>query len=60
MVKSLVKILQISRTKLVPIIFTLCVIGSYALASRDFDIKIMIFLGILGYIMRELEYPLAP
>ena len=39
MVRSLVKVLQVPRTKLIPIIFTLCVIGSYALASRTFDIK---------------------
>lgn len=60
MVKSLVKVLQVPRTKLIPVIFTLCVIGSYALASRTFDIKIMIIFGVLGYLMREMDYPVAP
>ncbi|QEN09673.1 transporter [Oceanispirochaeta crateris] len=60
MVKSLVKVLQVPRTKLIPVIFTLCVIGSYALASRTFDVKVMIAFGILGYLMREMDYPVAP
>ncbi|MDA3958200.1 tripartite tricarboxylate transporter permease [Oceanispirochaeta sp.] len=60
MVKSLVKVLQVPRTKLIPVIFTLCVMGSYALASRTFDVKVMIFFGILGYLMREMDYPVAP
>ncbi len=60
MVRSLVKVLQVPRTKLIPIIFTLCVIGSYALASRTFDIGVMIFFGVLGFLMREMDYPVAP
>ena len=43
-----------------PIIFTLCVIGSFAIQSRIFDVRVMIFFGILGFIMLEMEYPVAP
>jgi putative tricarboxylic transport membrane protein len=60
MVKYVVKVLQVPRTRLMPIIFTLCVIGSYAIQSRIFDIRVMIFFGILGFIMLEMEYPVAP
>ncbi len=60
MVRTLVKVLQVPRTKLIPVIFTLCVIGSYALASRTFDVRVMIFFGVLGFLMREMEYPVAP
>jgi putative tricarboxylic transport membrane protein len=60
MVKYVVKILQVPRTKLMPIIFTLCVIGSFAIQSRIFDVRVMIFFGILGFIMLEMEYPVAP
>jgi len=60
MVKYVVKILQVPRTKLMPIIFTLCVIGSFAIQSRIFDVRVMIFFGILGFIMVEMEYPIAP
>ncbi len=60
MVKPLVKILQVPRQKLMPIVFTLCVIGSFAIQSRLFDVRVMVVFGILGFILREMEYPMAP
>jgi putative tricarboxylic transport membrane protein len=60
MVRTLVKVLQIPRQKLMPIVFVLCAIGSYAIHSRLFEIKVMIVFGIIGYFMREMEYPVAP
>jgi putative tricarboxylic transport membrane protein len=60
MVKYIVKILQVPRTKLMPLIFTLCVVGSFAIQSRIFDVRVMVFFGILGFIMLEMEYPVAP
>jgi putative tricarboxylic transport membrane protein len=60
MVKSLVKVLLIPRQKLMPIVFTLCVVGSFALQARLFDVSIMIVFGILGFLLREMDYPMAP
>ena len=60
MVRPLVKILQIPRQKLMPVVFLLCVVGSYALQSRMFDVKVMVVFGIIGFILREMEYPMAP
>ncbi len=60
LVKTLVKVLQIPRQKLMPIVFVLCAIGSYAIDSRIFQIKVMIVFGIIGYFMREMDYPVAP
>ena len=60
MVKYVVKVLQVPRTKLMPLIFTLCVVGSFAIQSRIFDVRVMVFFGILGFIMLEMEYPVAP
>jgi putative tricarboxylic transport membrane protein len=60
MVRSLVKVLLIPRQKLMPIVFCLCVIGSFALSSRLYDVSVMIFFGILGFVLREMEYPMAP
>jgi len=60
MVRPLVKVLQIPRQKLMPIVFTLCLIGSYALQSRLFDVTIMVVFGIIGFVLREMEYPMAP
>jgi putative tricarboxylic transport membrane protein len=60
MVKSLVKVLLIPRQKLMPIVFTLCVVGSFALQSRLYDVGIMVFFGIAGFLLREMDYPMAP
>ena len=60
LVKTLVKVLLIPRQKLMPIVFVLCAIGSYAIDSRIFQIKVMIVFGIIGYFMREMDYPVAP
>jgi putative tricarboxylic transport membrane protein len=43
-----------------PVIFTLCVVGSFAIQSRVFDVRVMVFFGILGFLMKEMEYPVAP
>lgn len=60
MVRSLVKVLMVPRQKLMPIIFVLCVVGSFALQARFFDISVMIFFGLIGFLLREMEYPMAP
>lgn len=43
-----------------PIVFVLCAIGSYAITTRFFDIYVMIGFGIVGYILRQMRYPMAP
>ncbi|HRZ90471.1 MAG TPA: tripartite tricarboxylate transporter permease, partial [Spirochaetia bacterium] len=60
MVRPLVKVLQVPRQKLMPVIFILCVVGSFALQARLFDVGIMIVFGALGFILREMDYPMAP
>jgi putative tricarboxylic transport membrane protein len=42
------------------VVFVLCVIGSYAIQARLFDIGVMVVFGIIGYFMREMDYPIAP
>lgn len=60
MVRPLVKVLSIPREKLMPVIFVLCVIGSYAIQARLFDVGVMVVFGVIGYYMREMDYPIAP
>jgi putative tricarboxylic transport membrane protein len=60
LVKLLVKVLLVPREKLMPIVFTLCVVGAFAIQARTFDIGVMIVFGIIGYYMREMDYPVAP
>ncbi len=58
--KPLLKVLEVPRNRLMPIIFVLCVVGAYAVNSRVFDIWVMLGFGVLGYFMRELRFPMAP
>ena len=60
MTKLLLKVLSVPRERLMPIVFVLCVIGSYAIAERLFDVGVMIGFGIVGFILREMKYPMAP
>ncbi|MGQ7848020.1 tripartite tricarboxylate transporter permease [Granulosicoccus sp. 3-233] len=55
-----IKILKVPRELLMPIVFTLCVIGPYALTQRVFDIWVMLFFGLAGFILRRMNYPMAP
>ncbi len=58
--KVLLKVLAIPRTRLMPVVFVLCAIGSYAITNRLFDIYVMIGFGIVGFILRRMRYPMAP
>jgi putative tricarboxylic transport membrane protein len=53
-------VLRIPREFLMPVVFTLCVIGPYALTQRVFDIWVMVVFGLLGFVLRQMNYPMAP
>ncbi len=55
-----IKILKTPFTILAPIIFVLCLIGGYAPTQSMHDLWLMLTFGIVGYLMRKLDYPLAP
>jgi putative tricarboxylic transport membrane protein len=59
-VKPLLWLLRIKKSIMMPIVFVLCMVGTYAIAGRIFDILVMILFGILGFPMRKLGYPEAP
>jgi putative tricarboxylic transport membrane protein len=56
----LLKVLTIRRERLMPVVFVLCVIGSYAIQQRMFDVWVMVLFGILGFVLRQMKYPMAP
>ena len=60
LVRPLLKVLQIPREIIMPIVFVLCVIGSYAIAQRLFDVWTMLGFGVVGYVLRRYNYPMAP
>jgi putative tricarboxylic transport membrane protein len=60
LVRPLLWILLVPRERLMPVVFVLCVVGAYAITSRVFDIYVMLFFGLVGFILRELKFPMAP
>jgi len=58
--RPLLYVLAVPRERLMPVIFVLCTIGSFAIASRVFDIWVMLAFGLLGFVLREMRYPMAP
>ena len=55
-----IRVLAMPFTLLTPIIFVLCVLGVFATTDRMFDTWIMLLIGVVGYLMRKLNYPVAP
>ncbi len=58
--KLLVQVLRVPQHVIVPIIFVLCAIGSFAIAGRLFDVWVMVAMGLIGYVLRQFNYPMAP
>ena len=56
----LVQVLRVRYQVIVPIIFVLCTVGSFAIAARLFDVWVMLAFGVLGFVLRLLNYPMAP
>jgi len=53
-------VLKLSFTILAPIIFVMCVVGGYAPTQSMHDVWLMLLFGVVGYLMRKLDYPMAP
>jgi len=52
--------LRMPFTILAPIIFVLCFVGGFAPSQRMFDPWLILVFGVVGYLMRKLDYPMAP
>lgn len=59
-VRQMVRVLLIPRQVLMPAVFVICVTGCYALSGRLFDVYVMFGFGLIGVLLQELEYPVAP
>jgi TctA family transporter len=53
-------VLDIPREVLMPLILVFCVVGSFAINNTIFDVGVMLVFGVLGYIMEENDFPVAP
>lgn len=55
-----VRLLTIPTSLLYPIIILFCIIGAYSVSNNVFDIVMLFFFGLLGYILKKLNFELAP
>ena len=55
-----VQLLRVPYRVLFPLILLFCVIGVYGVSGNIWDIVIMLIFGVVGLLMRKLEYPAAP
>jgi putative tricarboxylic transport membrane protein len=53
-------ILRIPFSIIAPVIIVICAIGAYTVHNAMLDIWFMLLFGIIGYVFKKLDYPLAP
>ena len=58
--RFLSKLALIPKSLLLPVILAFCVVGSYALANRIFDVWVMLAFGLIGLFLDHKRIPLAP
>ncbi|MBL8312900.1 MAG: tripartite tricarboxylate transporter permease [Rubrivivax sp.] len=58
--KFLIQVLRVPTTIITPMLFVLCTVGTFALASRLFDVWTMLLFGLLGFVLRQYRFPVAP
>lgn len=59
-VKGFSNITKISTKIMVPCLVVLCVIGAYAIKYNTFNAAAMVVIGVIGYLLKKLDFPLTP
>jgi putative tricarboxylic transport membrane protein len=55
-----VAVLKVRFSILMPAIVYICAIGAYAVNNRMIDLYYMVGFGVVGYLFKKLDYPIAP
>ena len=53
-------ILRIPFSIIAPVIIVICAVGAYTVHNATFDVWLMLGFGVLGYVFKKLDYPMAP
>lgn len=56
----LAAVLRVPYALLAPLIVVLSVVGAYAIQNSILDVMLVVVFGVIGFILRKLDYPLAP
>lgn len=60
LIPAFIWVLRMPFTILAPVIFVLSFVGGYAPSSAMHDVWLILLFGTVGYLMRKLDYPMAP
>ncbi len=55
-----VKFLKIPYTILMAVVLAVMIVGAYTVSNTVFDVFVMLLFGVIGYVFRKLDFPLAP
>ena len=58
--KIFTKICSLETTIIFPCVLMFCVVGVYALNSSLTDVWIMLVFGVIGYLLKKFNFPIAP
>jgi TctA family transporter len=59
-IKSAKNILAVPREILMPIVLLFCIVGAFAVTNSPFAIGVMLVFGLIGFLMEEHGFPVAP
>jgi len=59
-IKAAKQMLRAPREVLLPVILLFCIVGSFAINNSIFGVLLMLAFGIVGYVMEENGFPVAP
>src|SRR5512138_2626339 len=59
-IKSAKQMLRAPREALLPVILLFCIVGSFAINNSAFGVVLVLAFGIVGYLMEENGFPVAP
>ena len=55
-----IRVTQVPKTVLYPMIFAFSIVGSFAVRSSVFDVGVCLGFGIVGWLLKKYHYPLSP
>jgi len=60
MVSLFVRVLLVPPRYLMPAVAMISFVGIYGISGSTFDLMVMVFFGVLGWLLRKLDVPLVP
>jgi TctA family transporter len=59
-IKAANKVLSVPRTLLMPVVLLFCIVGAYAVNNSLFSVGVVLFFGVVAFVLEENGFPVAP